>query len=76
MGEVRIAKLVDARSVEDALATATMKVSQSHLLLTGIVESAVHPEMRSSAQACLETLGEAVSELRDVAVSLRARFPE
>jgi hypothetical protein len=61
-----------ARFIEDALAIATMKVSQSHFLLSGIVESAVLPDVQASARACLETLERAVTDLREVAVSLRA----
>ena len=71
MVEVRV-----VRPVEDALAAATMKVSQSHLLLSGIVDSAVLPEVRTSARACLETLAGAVTDLREIAVSLPLRPPE
>ncbi len=53
-----------------------MKVSQSHLLLSGIIDSAVYPPVRASAEECLEMLGDAVTDLRDVAVSLKARGPE
>jgi len=65
-----------ARPIEEALATATMKVSEAHMLLSGIVESAVHPGVQASAKACLETLDSGVTDLREVAVRLQHRFRE
>lgn len=72
MGKARVQV---TRPVDDALADATMKVSQSHTLLSGIVESAVHPAVQASARECLEMLDEAVTDLRDVASSIRASRP-
>lgn len=64
------------RPIDDALATATMKVSQSHMLLSGIMESELPPDVQVLARTHLETLESALTDLRDVAVSLGARRPE
>ena len=70
MANVRV-----VRPIEDALATATMKVSQAHMLMSGVVESAVHPDVQASARTCLVMLEDAVTDLREVALSLRASRP-
>lgn len=65
-----------SESVQDALEAATMKVSQSHLLLSGIVEAGLHPHLQESAHASLEMLADAVTDLRDIAASLKAGATE
>lgn len=72
MGEVR----VTSKSAENGLRSATMKVSQAHMVLTGIVESAVHPDVQASARRCLATLEEAVTDLREVALWLSTTHPQ
>ena len=59
-------------SIEDRLAAAVMKASQAHMLLTGIVDRALHPPVKELATASLTLLDEAVWELRDVVGTLKA----
>ena len=58
--------------VEDRLAAATMKVSKAHLLLLGIVDQADNPAVKGIAIRNLALLEDAVAELREVALSLKA----
>ena len=57
--------------LENQLAAATMKVSEAHMLLSGVVDQAVRPSMREFATTSIELLEEAMRELRDIALSLR-----
>lgn len=54
-------------SVQEMLSDVTNKVSKSHWLLSGIVEAAVHPTVRSSAQESLDVVADSVTELRELA---------
>jgi hypothetical protein len=66
---------VSAASVRDSVADVTVKVSRSHWLLSGIVEQAVLPEIRSEAIESLDMLSEAIAKLRDLAVYLSHQEP-
>lgn len=57
----------------DQLAAATMKVSEAHMLLSGVVDQAVHPSVKDFTSTSIELLEEAMRELRDIALSLRTQ---
>jgi hypothetical protein len=58
-------------SVREMLSDATTKISQSHWLLSGIVDAAVHPKVRPDAQESLDAVADAIVGLREVAVALQ-----
>ena len=59
-------------SIEDQLAAAAMKVLKAHMLLSGVVDQAVRPAVKEFASASLELLEEAVREMGDTALALKA----
>ena len=63
-------------SLEEMLVRATMSVSRSHLLLTGVVDNAKLPDVRAMGRESLATLEDAIRDLRAVGVSLHLRSME